>query len=448
MTSTDRHPNILVIMTDQQSASALSCAGNSDLRTPAIDSLAAMGTRFTQAYCTSPLCSPSRASMITGRMPSELGVGDNVKEPGRPYPQKTLGRAFTDAGYDCAYAGKWHIPGLSHAAEPASGFREIFEGTHHGLAEACGTFLAEPERQDTPFLLMASLNEPHGICEWARGQSPPSGDVDDVDWRDLPTLPPNFAPGTEEPEALRQIQQFAWTVHPTQQWDEHMWRRYRHAYFRLCERADAEIGKMLRALESSGLRESTLIVFTSDHGDMQGAHRWNQKKIMYEEAAGVPFIVAAPGGATPANRDDLVSVGLDLLPTLCDYAGIEGADEWRGRSVRPLIDAAPGADPPWRDHVVAETEWTFPGLMPPPVMAHLHGRMLRTARYKYICHSWGRHREQLFDLQSDPGEMINLATSGAHQGMLSEHRRVLARHCDGLGDDFFRFVPSPNAPPR
>ncbi|NEE02228.1 sulfatase family protein [Phytoactinopolyspora halotolerans] len=474
--------NVLLIMADQMSADAMSCAGNPDVHTPAIDSLAAAGVRFDNAYCTSPLCAPSRASMMTGLMPSELGIDDNVQVPDRPFPERSLGRVFADAGYDCAYGGKWHVPGAAHEASAvsgwagapegsvASGFTEIYGGSHEGLAAACAEYLAAPDRRDAPFLLVASFNEPHGICEWARGQAPPSGEVPDVDWRELPVLPPNFAPGSEEPEALRLVQRYAWTVHPTQGWDEERWRRYRYAYFRLCERVDAEIGSLLAALDSSGLREETVVVFTSDHGDMQGAHQWNQKKNLYEESAGVPFIVVPPGDAPngAANRDgrvrgaadrdegvvdarvreELVSVGLDLLPTLCDYAGIAPDPTWAGTSVRPLVGSASHVHPSWRDQVIVETQWRFPGLMPPPVMSGLIARMLRTSRYAYMCHSWGLHREQLFDLRRDPGEMTNLATDGAHQGILAEHRRRLAEHCEARGDGFARYVPGPDAAPR
>lgn len=455
--SSDRRPNVLVVMTDQQSANAMSCAGNPDVRTPAIDSLAEAGVRFRNAYCSSPLCAPSRASMMTGRMPSELGIDDNVRTPSKPFPDRSLGRIFARAGYHCAYAGKWHVPGAVHGVRAdtdhreSSGFTEIHAGTHEGLATACGEFLAAEQRRDAPFLLVASFNEPHGICEWARGQAPPSGELPDVDWRELPVLPPNFAYGSEEPEALRLVQRFAWTVHPTQQWDEERWRRYRHAYFRLCERVDAEIGTLLARLDASGLRDETLIVFTSDHGDMQGAHQWNQKKTLYEESAGVPFIIVPPGTTSPGRVcDELVSVGLDLLPTLCDYAGIQPDPEWAGSSTRSLVDLAGSPDTPvgWRTHVVTETEWTFPGLMPPPSMSKLIARMVRTARYKYMCHAWGSHREQLFDLWRDPGELTNLATSGAHQDVLDDHRRALIEHCDTLGEEFGRWVPAPGVAPR
>lgn len=451
MTSRMLRPNILVIMTDQQSANAMSCAGNTDLHTPALDSLAGSGVRFRHAYCTSPLCAPSRASMMSGRMPSEVGMNDNVTAPTAPFPARSLGTVFRDAGYECAYAGKWHVPGVTHDGEgpddrPSSGFRKLADSLDD-VAGRSVEFLARARGQAPPFLLVASFNEPHGICQWARGQAPPSGEVDDPDWRELPVLPSNFAAGTEEPEAIRLAQQVGQMVHPTQQWDEEHWRRYRYAYYRLCERVDAEIGQVLAGLDEHGLRDDTVVVFTADHGDMQGAHQWNQKKNLYEEAAGVPFILAPAGAKGNAVRDELVSVGLDLLPTLCDYAGIKPDPEWAGMSVRTLVDGS--SDGPWRDDVVVQTEWALPGVnLIPGAYPPLKGRAVRSSRHKYMCFSWGRHREQLFDLHEDPGEMINLATSGRHQDVLAEHRRRLSERCEIIGDDFTQYIPSPGVAPR
>ncbi len=140
-------------------------------------------------------------------------------------------------------------------------------------------------------------------------------------------------------------------MHPTQGWDPDQWRRYRYAYYRLCERVDAEIGTLITALDRSGLRDDTMIVFTSDHGDGLAAHGWNQKKLLIEDVVGVPLIIVPPGGTAGTIRDELISVGLDLLTTLCDYAGLD-PPAGDGRSVRPLVE---GAAPPWRDQLVVET---------------------------------------------------------------------------------------------
>lgn len=424
-------PNVLVVLTDQQTATAMSCAGNPYLATPALDALAARGTRFTRAHCTQPLCTPSRASMLTGRMPTELGVTVNAgRLTGVPAEQQ-LGRVFTAAGYDCGYAGKWHVPEL--AVPAGAGFRRVHGESEDRLVADCAAFLAEP--RDRPYLLVASLTEPHGICQWARGQTPPSGDVSDVDSAGWPPLPPNFAIGGYDAELPRIAQARSPHSYPTAGWDEDRWRRYRFAYHRLCERADAQVGRLLELVD-----EDTVVVFSADHGDQAGAHRWNQKWVLHAESVEVPLIVAAPDGRRGATSDALVSVGLDLLPTLCDYAGIVPPQGIEGRSLRPVVTA--GTPDGWRDTVYAETEWEVPGVQ------HLTGRMVRTDRFRYVCYAWGRHREQLYDLHADPGELTNLAPVGSYAGVLADHRRRLAAHAAGIGDRFTRFVPAADAPFR
>ena len=183
------------------------------------------------------------------------------------------------------------------------------------------------------------------------------------------------------------------------------WRQYRHAYYRLIEKVDAEIGRILAALQESGLAENTVVIFSSDHGDGLGAHRWNQKWALYEESVRVPFILKF-GAHTSTGRvvtEPLVAASLDLFPTVCDFAGVTPPPNLLGRSLRPFIEGNPDT---WRDYVVTETCFSD-GL-------GTHGRMLRTPRYKYVVYSWGKHREQLFDLTTDPGETINLAVESRY----------------------------------
>ena len=173
---------------------------------------------------------------------------------------------------------------------------------------------------------------------------------------------------------------------------------------------DAQIGRVLQALADAGLERRTLVIFTSDHGDLDGAHRLEHKSILYEEAARVPFIMSWKGriAAGTVDRTHLISNGLDLLPTLCDYAGIERPAGLLGRNLRPLAEQGEVAG--WRSHVVAESQ---------------NGRMVRTKRFKYCVYDCGEHREMLIDLQEDPGEMNNLADLPTHQKELNHHRRLL-----------------------
>lgn len=426
--------NVLVLLTDQQSATAMSCAGNSDLSTPHLDGLAAAGTRFARAYCAQPLCTPSRASMWTGRTPTELSVRGNGQRLAPADLERSLGRLFDDHGYDCGYAGKWHVPELD--VPEYSGFTRVHPETEVGLVDACSRFLAED--RDRPFLLVASLTEPHGICEWARGQTPPSGWVPEVAWSELPALPENHPVAAYEAELPGIARSRTPHATPTIQWPPDLWRQYRHAYYRLCERADAMIGQILARLRASGHADDTLIVVTSDHGDQMGAHGWSQKWVLYEESVHVPLIVVEPGHRNPGDvRAELVSTGLDILPTLAAAAGIAAPEGVVGQS---LLESDRAAH--WRTRVFAETMWTVPGV------DNLTGRMVRDGRFKYTCYAWGRYREQLVDLDTDPGEMQNLARVGAHADRLRAMRELLHEECLRVGDErFARLVPDPHAGP-
>jgi arylsulfatase A-like enzyme len=194
----------------------------------------------------------------------------------------------------------------------------------------------------------------------------------------------------------------------------------------MIERIDVEIGKVLEALRANGLEENTLVLFTSDHGDGIGAHRWVGKLCFYEEPMTVPMIVSwkgeIPEGAV--DRDHLVS-GLDIVPTLCDYAGIELSAVQRGASLGGII-RDPSAS--WRQHLVAE-------LADDTGDKSRRGRMVRSAKYKYMRYSQGEQNEQLFDLESDPGETQNLAFEKSMQEVIVHHRDFLQHWMRETEDD-------------
>jgi arylsulfatase A-like enzyme len=167
------------------------------------------------------------------------------------------------------------------------------------------------------------------------------------------------------------------------------------------------------------MEDNTLVVFTSDHGDMDSAHKLEHKSVLYEESVRVLFIMTyrrmIPEGRVDGTH--LVSNGLDLLPTLCDYAGIEAPEGLHGRSLRPL---AQGEDiKEWRDFVVTESQ---------------NARMLRTDRFKYCIYDSGRHPEQLIDMKNDPGEMKNLAEIPAFKSVLNRHRQLMKNWVERTGD--------------
>ncbi len=434
-----KRPNIVYIMTDQQTADTLSCAGNPHVKTPGIDSLAKTGTRFAKTYCAQPLCVPSRTVMMTGRMPHETGVTVNMKRHPIRFPM--LGRMLSDAGYDCGYVGKWHLT-VPVGDEKTHGFRSVMAPVSAArgrpkdddVPPACAKFLNE--KRDKPFFLVASLLNPHDICQHARGDDLPNGPVGELpDPKDCPPLPANHAIPEGEPEALREIQPGNPRLYPTIDWPPERWRQYLWAYYRLVEMVDAEIGRVLEALRRSGHEDDTVVIFSSDHGDGAGSHRWNQKQCLYDQPARVPFIVSQKGVTRPGAVDagHLVNSGADLLPTLCDYAGLRPPPGLEGMSVRALAEGRQVGR--WRDQLVVET--TFCGIKGGEKGdLALAGRMLRTDRFKYIVYSRGEQREQLFDMETDPGETESLVGSPKHQAALNDHRRRMAAWCERKGDVF------------
>lgn len=443
----DGRPNILFVFTDQQTINCMSASGNPWLQTPNIDSLARFGVRFENSVCTSPVCTPARGSMVTGMMPHNHGaVYNNTACDWENVPR--MGKLFKDGGYDAIWGGKWHLPASYPLIreQNLSTFVPDFDllpfyksgvdtpGIHWALGDYTDGPLADAVEQwfaardsRNPWMLGVSFHNPHDICYLA---SHPDLYPDPLDIEAAPPLPDNFAIDPEEPEFLvnaRQRDHYGNEVKAAQHFPEEQWRRYIYNYFRMMERVDAEIGRILRALEKTGQEENTVIVFTSDHGDGAGSHRWAAKLTLYAEPVNVPFIITH-FGKTPENvadREHLVS-GLDVLPTMLDYAGIAIPAACQGRSLKPVVEGRAGD---WRDFVVTE-------LAIDPQDPVKQGRMLRTAQYKYNVYGYGARNEQFFDLDADPGEMNNLIASPALQPEIERHRTLLRRWMDETNDPF------------
>lgn len=422
-------PNILLVMTDQQTATAMSCAGNPWLATPAMDGLAARGVRFDHAYVPQPLCTPCRTSMQTGRYPHETDVISNGRRIVGEFPM--LGTLMASGGYTNAYIGKWHVGAGFEAAGytgEASDFRPDDKKT-----EAAVSFLKRRHRE--PFFLTVSYMNPHNICQLARGEPLPDGPIgappEDPDT--LPPLPDNFAIPEYEPSAIREVQRSSPVHYPTQDWDALQWRQYLWGYARLVEKVDTEIGRVLDTLEASDYADNTLVLFVSDHGEGIAMHQWNQKQVLYDQCTRVPLLLAGPGVQANHVCSKLVCTGLDIPRTLLDFAGVTPPDTLRGASLRPLAARCNATLD--RDYVVAETK--FARNVTP---LGLRGRMLRTRQYKYCVYDRGDHREQLFDLVADPGETQNLAVQAAYRSIRDQHRQCLHQWAVETADTDFPYV--------
>ncbi len=210
------------------------------------------------------------------------------------------------------------------------------------------------------------------------------------------------------------------------------WRRHIWGYYRLIERADNFVGAVMNGLRSSGNEENTVVVFLSDHGDCHGAHLWNQKTVFYDESTRVPFIISQKGKTPKGTSEVLVNTGVDMIPTICDFAGIDIPDSLPGKSLKA---SALGRKPGWkREYVVSQNHM----IQCEPVDGKdfkPQGRMVRSAQYKYCLYSEGKRRESLVDMEKDPGEMVNQAGNPDFKDVLSQHRAYLKAHAERHGDE-------------
>jgi arylsulfatase A-like enzyme len=438
----------VVVLTDDQGCWTLGSAGNAECRTPNLDRLANSGTRFANFFCASPVCSPARASLLTGRIPSQHGIHDWLRAGDTipPYEEDRNGElieylagqtGYTDllaaVGYTCALSGKWHL-GDSHHAQKGFTYWNVHAkggGPYYKAPMVDGDTVYEEDRYvtdvitdhalefldrqvadapDTPFYLGIHYTAPHS--PWGREQHPAEL------WDDYH----ENCPFASAPDGL-----------PPPIWAERLSipvetpekrRSVLSGYYAAVTAMDANVGRVLDWLEEHGLRENTLVFFTSDNGMNMGHHGVYGKgnatfpQNMFEESVKVPAIVSRPG-SVPEGRvnEDLLS-HYDFMPTLLDYLGIANpvAEGLPGTSFAPLLR---GEELPAREAVVICDEYG-------PV------RMIRTQSWKYI-HRYPYGPHELYDLDTDPGETTNLFDA-------PEHARTLQQLRKALGDWFLRYV--------
>ena len=425
-------PNVLLIITDQQFADAMSCAiGREHIHTPNMDSLAENGVRFTHAYCANPLCVPSRAAMFTGRYPHETAVQTNSAKAFRTGQFACMGTIFRSAGYDTGFFGKWHMPFRPDRLDD-HGFAARVDRPAFYSGAAAAAFIGK--RRSGPFLAVASFVNPHNICEWSRGQELPGGPIGDPPPPDkCPPLKPNMAPPANETDIMAHMRRScqAHRLFPVGAFTDEKWRQYLWAYYRLIEKVDRRVGTVLDALRKAEQEQDTVVVFLSDHGECHGVHRWNQKTVFYDESARVPFIASRKGATPKGTSDVLVNTGVDLIPTLCDLAGLEVPEQLPGTSLkRWALGDGPDAGRPC---VVASNKM----VQCEPVEGVLYqpdGRMVRSRRHKYCLYGEGKRRESLVDMAADPGETTNLAGEAKARDVLAAHRAHLRSFARKHGD--------------
>ncbi len=391
----DARPNILFILVDQLGARWLPSHGNPIVSAPALENFAAGSAVFDRAISTSPICTPYRGCLLSGMYPSQTGVRQN----GQAFPAglPSVADHLNAAGYATQYIGKWHLSGAPQSnrwVPPGrrAGFqRFIGWESHHvdhwdgrlweddpetsivmpghetdALTEIALEQLVALAASPKPFFMLVSYQAPHPPC------SPPAEFEALYAGQDL--LP--------EPNADRD----AWYRMP--QWNaDYAVERFRQRYFGEISQMDAAFGRLLQALDQLSLSDNALVVFTSDHGEMAGAHGRFGKGSMFEESLHVPLMIRAPG-QEGGLRVGCPAATLDLLPTLLDYAGCPPPSKTEGISLRPVVESSAGA--PER-----------------VVFSEFHDFCATDGRWKLLTRGRSLELAALYDIADDPYELDN-----------------------------------------
>ncbi|WP_413737384.1 choline-sulfatase [Sodalis sp. RH21] len=443
-----KKPNIVILMADQLTAGALSAYGNKVSLTPNIDKLAQEGVVFNSAYCNSPLCAPSRASLMTGQLISRNGVYDNAAEFRAESP--TFCHYLRQQGYRTYLAGKMHFCGpdqlhgfdqrLTTDIYPADfGWTPDWRAPerrldwYHNMSSVLDAgecirtnqldfddeavfharqklFDLARRDSDRPFLLLMSLTHPHDPFAIPRRYLDRYAEQD----IDLPAVGAQDVPADPHSQRLRQMYQLTDGL-----LDDGQIRRARHAYYGAVSYVDDQFGLVRDTLDATGLADDTIIILISDHGEMLGERGLWYKMNFFEGASRVPMIVHAPARFAPRRITQSVSL-VDLLPTLVELAsGRPQADDelgapLDGHSLVPHLIGGTGPDGVY-------SEYLAEGALAPMVM-------IRRDRWKYIA-SPGE-AAQLFDLRSDPLELQNLAAVEAYQAQAGQFQREVEQHWD------------------
>ena len=437
-------PNVLFLISDDQRPDTIGALGNEIIKTPHLDRLVREGTTFTRAIVAVPICVASRAEILTGRDGLRNGNQDWGFSP--THGVTHWAAAMADGGYETCYVGKWHTVGrpsqhgylttqglyaggggkfpLTHPQDwkgmDVTGYRgwvfqtddrQLFPERGVGLtpdisadfADAAIEFLSR--QRDQPFFLHVNFTAPHDPLFY------PTGYEDLYDADDMP-LPRNFRP--EHPFDHGNAGGRDELLYQSPRTPEET-RAGLAVYYAVISHLDAQVGRILAALENTNQLDNTLIIYSSDHGLAMGSHGLRGKQNMYEHSVGVPLIFRGPG--VDADRRTAAQCYLrDLYPTTCDLSGIEIPDSVDGRSLRPVLAG--------RQDAVYEH-----------VYAHFRDsqRMIRTDEWKYVIYPQV-DREQLFHLSEDPDELRNLATDPAHADRLNTLRGRLTAWRASRGD--------------
>ena len=458
--ATRRRPNVLFILTDDQRFDALSCMGHPHLKTPHIDRLAAEGLLFRNHFCTTSLCSPSRASILSGLYAHTHGVSNNFTE----YPAGLVSfpMRLQEAGYETAYVGKWHMgedndaprPGFDHFVthrgqgkyyDTEFNFdgaeRRVVEGYYTNVVTDMAMEWIGSRKGDEPWLMMIGHKAPHSFYVPEERHRHAFDDV-------AVEYPASAFQLDDKPAWFgKRLDTWHGIYGPLFDWRKDFpdrspegveaFARMVRAYWGTLLSVDESVGRIYRFLEERGELDNTLIVFTSDNGLLEGEHGMVDKRTGHEPSIRIPLVVRYPGltpTGPPRVVEDLTAT-IDFAPSILDVCGAEPLADVHGASWKRL---AQGDAEGWRQSLYYEYDYEHQFPYTPNV------RALRTGRWKYIRYPHGdgspdRHMAELYDLEADPDETRNLIADPAYAETVAELRReldaVIAAAHDGGPDE-------------
>lgn len=436
----ERKPNVIYIFADQLRSQALGCYGDKQARTPNLDRLAAEGARFNNAISTWPVCSPYRGMLITGRYPMSNGVIEN----NRPLwdGQETVATVLKAQGYATGYIGKWHLnggEGKNPTGDRRFGFDywvgpneyPMFKGQQwrpeKQTDDAIGYIKAH---KDKPFCLFMSWNPPHDPYI-----------APDRFMSMFPKTQMELRPNVAEKELVKEqlakhpLPSGSTEAKKRARWRERLdsdtgVREILSGYYAATAGLDACMGRIMDAIKEAGIENDTILVFSSDHGDMLGSHRMCLKQEPFEESISVPFIVRYPRHVPASTQTDALISPVDVMPTLLALAGVPCPESVEGISV---AEATRGMGSDQQDAVLIMK--MMPGGNPWAVNAATEWRGVRTKTHTYARLADGGPWV-LFDNRADPGQMKNLIDDPAHKKLQDDMEATMQRLLKKAHDPF------------
>jgi N-acetylglucosamine-6-sulfatase len=438
------HPNIIFILMDDLRWDEMDYPF---VKVPNIQRIAREGARFSNAFVTTPLCSPSRASFLTGQYAHKHGITDNTARDALSHRLVTFPRLLHDAGYKTAFVGKWHM-GLDDNARPGIDYWVSVKGqgvyldpeiNDNGTRKKVPGYVTDifsdysaeflKRKHTKPFLLYVSHKAVHpDLTQNADGSlsDPSAGKFIPAERHrtlyagaQIPHRANYGAPAEGKPALLRKLGDLPPLGEKTVTDDETIRNR-----LRMLAAVDESIGKIFKILEDTHQLENTLIIFTSDEGYFYGEHGLSvERRLAYEESARIPLLMRYPKMIQPGSSIGQMALNLDIAPTLLEIAGANANPEMQGRSLVPLIK---GLQPKWRESFLIEyfSDTVFPR------MDKMGYQAVRTERYKYIHYTDLQGMDELYDLKEDPCERTNIAGNAKSVRVLSnleDERKKLLR---------------------